>query len=439
MNFFSLINAQMQLSCNETTVPVNPSTPHTVTIDAKGTNNEKHVVFIESDGANFDNCKFDISKDGQFNLGMNANPANTVTTAQPIKTLICNQKGVVNSTFPLTTTPAPVVPGVTCTSLADPHITTFAQHKFDHQGVGDFWLAKSDLWDVQVHQDLDPSIAPTASLNTKVGLRYMDSVWVATLANPKFTCNSANKCVDYPLTGDTLPGNIKVAVTLPDPKWLDVSVTIPADAIPKVTTSICKPTTVPVGDVGKTFAIDPKDNYFGAGVTVPKPIVPAAFKKCTLPATCDGVFPPVVPPKANPTMETAIPKPTPQSYGTKNPATADDKSTKPPTPPKKNAYSSVPKPNPVGDESNTKPYKGIPAKMPVDSATPPSPIATQPDNIVTTTDVPSTTDNTVSNLGVSTSVAHATAPAEQDPASDAYSSASQFEFSIMVLSLIIVQ
>ena len=321
MNFLSLANAELSLSCKAPTAPVTAVSPFNAKITAKGTDNNKHVVFFESPIAGLDKCRLDIDKDGEFDLNLIGllSGRGDGELSKSIQMLTCNANGEVKiPAIKLDVTRKFEAAMDKCQSTGDPHINAFNGHKsYDHFGKGDFWFAKSDIWDVQVHHEGVKGISEDAPCNTKVGIRYMDSVWVADMTSKTFHCNSVNGCKEFPMnvkdspgkSVGTLPGNIEISINV-NAQYMDVFLSVPGQESQKLggTPSVCTPgKDIPSLVKDKTFAVT-GGSYFGPAVTVPKPnapTVPKGFTECKLPTSCAGVFPP----PANPSPSPAAPSP----------------------------------------------------------------------------------------------------------------------------------
>ena len=343
MNFLSLINAQIQLSCDKRRAPVTAVDSSNVRITAKGATTP-HVIFFESPLAGLDKCKIEILKDGDFDLKLIGELSSKAEgqLSQPIKMLACNNQGTVNiPAIDLTVDRSFDTSKQTCQSLGDPHISCFNKGfgTYSHFGTGDFWLARTDLWDVQVHHE---KCYGNAACNTKVGVRYMDSVWVADAKTPSFKCNSPNGCKDYKMivqenpggrTIGKLPGNIEISTSNMNGIGLNVYLTVPGQET--IGASLCNPgkkITSTISD--KTFSIT-GTSYFGGPVTVTRPNIPdipVGFMGCKLPTSCDNVFPPAASPSPNTGISGGAATPTPNPSPSPSAAVNGGNSTTSPTP-----------------------------------------------------------------------------------------------------------
>ena len=314
MQFVSVVTAQLGLSFTGNQVEVTAALPKPIGLKCDQTNNTEYKVFFESPIAAFDKCSITINKDGEQDVnvvGMLSDRADGAVTEQ-IKVKVCSADKVDPTiTAPLFNIVRTFVDAQkTCTSHADPHLQTFDGQSYSQYGVGNFWLVKNDYFDIQVQTGVGCS-GPTASCNVQVGVRYLDNLWISTLANPQFVCHSANGCADtygvsFPfsagITVMSLPGNIKITNAKIDTgnaasSYFNVDISAPGADTLLYTTSQCNPgagrTDVPFGD--QTFGVPAGAEYFVANAVALQKPAPSAikpgFSQCTLPTSCEQAYP----------------------------------------------------------------------------------------------------------------------------------------------------
>ena len=274
-------------------------------LNAKSSNGNNFAIFFESLNAGLSTCRLDVNSDGPLNLNLIGTLNGTVTGqfTQLIKTLICHRQGANGQRQNVVNVTELYAPVEHCRTWGDPHILTFATkyQQYDHVGIGLFWMVRTVVWDIQVDQQISKNW-PTMSINYGVAVRYMDSVWAANVTSPVLKCVSTNKCQNYPMNivvnpdGCTgiLPGNIKIVVVLVSAAYLNIDLYVPGDIVPTLGPSLCYPGYVmPAKISDRTFGAN-STSYFSAPVNVQcpnLPNIPTGFKRCTLPASCNGVFP----------------------------------------------------------------------------------------------------------------------------------------------------
>ena len=303
----SLVFADLSITPSATTLTVNARVAANYSLACSQVpSDDEYTIFFESPIAQFDKCQVKVSDNGSQNvnlLGLLSDRQGGSLTEQ-LKTKICSKnKGDITSSVTLPT--VNVVRDYqsaqkTCTSIGDPHITSFDGQTYKHWGIGDFWLLKNDDFDIQVKL---AQCNPTATCNSEVGFRYLDNVWIATQSQPLFACNSKNKCasmhgvtiVSSPdkSTIITLPENVVIKTTLQS-YGLDVSISAPGLDAAQYQTSTCNPKPGQQGTTSTTdYAVDPAATYFkadGCNIQLQSPIKPG-YSECKLPVTCDGAYP----------------------------------------------------------------------------------------------------------------------------------------------------
>ena len=319
---FSLVSAQLQLTCDKTKADVTAVAPVEAKISCKNPKKEKHVVFFESKVSSMGKCRIDIDGDGDFDLNIQGmlSDRKDGELSEKLKMMVCNAEGEVKGDwFDLDIVRKFEKPRKECSSVGDPHILPFNNkfEKYDHYGTGQYWLAKSDVWDVQVQHD---ECYKEKSCNTKVGIRYLDSLWVADCKSPQFKCNSKNGCKGDHMklqTSEgkqtaTIPGNIEISTTDLHGIGLNVFVTIPGQEEENVKSSLCNPGPSVTGIIKDKFKVT-GPSYFDGIVDLPPMTVtpPKTYIECQLPKSCDGVVPKPLPVVPAPPKETAIPLPLP--------------------------------------------------------------------------------------------------------------------------------
>ena len=325
MQLLSIVSADLGISFTNNQVEVNSMDKSGLGLTCNQVNNEEYKVFFESPIAAFDKCSVTVNKDGAQDvnlIGLLSDRAEGSVTEQ-LKVKICAKSGTpMNTTAPLLNVVRNFVqPQKSCISQGDPHLTAFDGQTYSHYGSGSFWMAKNDYFDVQVNTQ--PCYNAPATCNVQVAVRYLDNLWISTIANPTFACHSANNCKDMygvnlqaSADGTTviqMPGNIKLTNTKQDGKYFNVQIDAPGTDAAKYAVSQCNPGANAANvytEANKynvpdsAFAVPASADYFVPNaVALTKPAVnayKAGYTQCTLPANCDQAYPPapVVQPEA---------------------------------------------------------------------------------------------------------------------------------------------
>eukprot|EP00835_Amoeboradix_gromovi_P003558 NODE_240_length_13260_cov_0.403313.p3 type:complete len:581 gc:universal NODE_240_length_13260_cov_0.403313:11203-9461(-) len=309
MTFFSMISAvELAPKFQVSDISCSAVQPASVKLDCNPVPDD-YSIFFESSIAAIDKCRIDVTKDKPLNgelinfIGLLSDRGDGAKSDQ-LKVKVCSTNGEVPIALPLTVNRNFEQPQATCSSTGDPHITTFSNDYYSDYAVGSAWLVKGDTFDIQV---LHEKCYDAASCTTKVGIRYLDNVYVADLANTQFNCHSANKCVNaYGTTiqaGEnggsivTLPGNVVVTVAKNFALGLDLNVKAPGQDASKYAPSICNPVTKYDATVPVTpaeYNVADNESYFAVNeIALPphKSAVPIGYNECQLPVTCDDIYP----------------------------------------------------------------------------------------------------------------------------------------------------